>query len=88
MALLIAQVTGSVVVTDSGSRWNEMMAAQHRPQGIATYPWDNAHNTFNSLPIDEAILDTYRKSQGNFSTARKWLKTMDQMVLNNNSVRP
>ncbi len=84
MALLIAQVTGSVVVTDSRSRWNEMMAAQHRPQGIATYPWDNAHNIFNSLPIDEAILDTYRKSQGNFSTARKWLKTMDQMVLNNN----
>ncbi|MEV3839644.1 hypothetical protein [Aeromonas dhakensis] len=84
MALLIAQVTGSVVVTDSGSRWNEMMKAQHRSQGIATYPWDNVHNTFNSLPIDEAILDTFRKSQGNFSTARKLLKTMDQMVVNNN----
>lgn len=56
MALLIAQVTGSVVVTDSGSRWNEMMAAQHRTQGIVNYPWNDAHTTFSSLPIDEEIL--------------------------------
>ena len=84
MALLIAQVTGSVVVTDSGSRWKELMAAQHRSQGVVTYPWNDAHTSFDSLPIDEPFLDTFRKSQGNFTTARNWLKTTDQMVLNNN----
>ncbi len=84
MALLIAQVTGSVLVTDSGSRWQELMAAQHRSQGIATYPWNDAHTQFNALPIDEPFLDTFRKSQGNFATARNWLKTTEQMVLDNN----
>lgn len=84
MALLIAQVTGSVLVTDSGSRWQELMAAQQKSQGIVTYPWSDAHTQFNTLPIDEAFLDTFRKSKGNFAKARNWLKTTDQMVLDNN----
>ncbi|EPG0531450.1 DUF4238 domain-containing protein [Vibrio harveyi] len=84
MALLIAQVTGSVLVTDSGSRWQELKAAQHRAQGIVSYPWNDAHSQFNALPIDEPFLDTFRKSQGIFSTARNWLKTTDRMVLSNN----
>lgn len=83
MALLIAQVTGSILVTDSGSRWQELMVAQHRTQGIVTYPWNEAIAQFNSLPIDSTFLDTYMKSQGYFSTARKWLKTIDKMVLDN-----
>lgn len=84
MALLIAQVTGSVLVTDSGSRWQELMVAQHRVQGIVSYPWNDAHTQFNALPIDEPFLDTFRKSQGIFSTARNWLKTTDRMVQDNN----
>ena len=84
MALLIAQVTGSVLVTDSGSRWQELMAAQHRAQGIVSYPWNDAHTQFNALPIDEPFLDTFRKSQGIFSTARNWLRTTDRMVQGNN----
>ncbi len=84
MALLIAQATGSVLVTDSGSRWQELMAAQHRAQGIVSYPWNDAHTQFNALPIDEPFLDTFRKSQGIFSTARNWLKTTDRMVQGNN----
>ncbi len=84
MALLIAQVTGSVLVTDSGSRWQELMVAQHRAQGIVSYPWNDAHTQFNAMPIDEPFLDTFRKSQGIFSTARNWLKTTDRMVQGNN----
>ncbi len=84
MALLIAQVTGSVLVTDSGSRWQELMAAQHRTQGIATYPWSDAYTQLNALPIDKPFLNTFQKSQGNFATVRSWLKTTDQMVLDNN----
>lgn len=84
MALLIAQVTGSVLVTDSGSRWQELMAAQHRSQGIVIYPWNDVHTQFNALPIDELFLETFQKSQGNFANVRNWLKTTDQMVLGNN----
>lgn len=84
MALLIAQVTGSVLVTDSGTRWQELMSAQHRTQGIVSYPWSNAHTPFSVLPIDEPFLHTFRKSQGIFSTARNWLKTTDRMVQENN----
>ncbi|MFW7523765.1 hypothetical protein ACODM8_06445 [Vibrio ostreicida] len=48
-----------------------------------TYPWNDVHTQFNVLPIDESFLDTFRKSQGNFVTARNWFKTVDQMVLDN-----
>ncbi len=84
MALLIAQATGSVLVTDSGSRWQELMAAQHRTQGIVTYPWNEVHSQFNAIPIDEKFQDTFLKSQGHFAIARNWLKTTDRMVLDNN----
>ena len=84
MAILIAQVTGSVLLTDSGSRWQELIAAQHREQGIVTYPWNEAHSQFNALPIDEKFQDIFRKSQGIFSTARNWLRTTDRMVQDNN----
>ena len=83
MALLIAQITGSILVTDSTSKWHELMEAQHRSQGIVTYPWNEAITQFSSLPIDSKFLDTYVKSQGYFSTTRNWLKTVDKMVLNN-----
>jgi len=84
MSLLIAQVTGSVLVTDSGSRWQELISAQHRMQGIVSYPWNEALCQFNALPYDGQFLETYRKSQGHFATARNWLKTADRMVLDNN----
>lgn len=84
MALLIAQVTGSILVTDSGSRWNEFMSAQHRNQGIVTYPWNEMFNLLSIMPIDEQFLDTFRKSQKYFSTTRRLLKLADRMVLDNN----
>lgn len=84
MALLMAQVTGSVLVTDSGSRWQEFTSAQHRNQGIVTYPWGEAFDQLGSLSIDEQFLETFRKSQGHFATARNLLKAADRMVLDNN----
>lgn len=84
MALLIAQVTGSVLVTDSGSRWKEFMSAQHRNQGIANYPWSEVFGLLSSIPIDEQFLNTFRKSQGQFATARILLEMADRMVLDNN----
>ena len=40
MALFIAQATGSIIVTDSETRWQELRTAQSRENGIVTYPWD------------------------------------------------
>ncbi|GLX45026.1 MULTISPECIES: DUF4238 domain-containing protein [Pectobacterium] len=85
MALLIAQVTGSVLVTDSSTRWNEFMAAPHRNQGIATYPWSEVLGRLNTMPIDECFLDEFRKSQGYFATLRNILKRADKMILDNNN---
>lgn len=84
MALLIAQVTGSVLVTDSDVKWQELMSSQHRNQGIVNNSWGTALSRINALPIDEPFLETYKRSHGVFSTARKLLKKADQMVLKNN----
>ncbi len=81
MALLVAQVTGSVLVTDSGTRWQEFVSAQHRLQGIVSYPWHGALNALNSIPIDLQFLQTFSKSQQYFALVRNLLKGADSLVL-------
>lgn len=83
MSLLIAQVTGSVLVTDSSSRCQELISAQHREQGIVNYPWNTALNQLNLIPIDYQFVKTYRKSQHHFATTRNLMKLIDSLVLNN-----
>ena len=83
MALFMAQVTGSVLVTDSGSRWRELVAAQHRNQGVINYPWSDVLDKLNSIPIDYQLLDTFQKSQRQFTTARNLMRLADRMVLYN-----
>ncbi|BEN35647.1 hypothetical protein SMKC041_22790 [Serratia marcescens] len=82
MGLLIAQVTGSILVTDSNSRWKQFMSAQHRNQGIANYPWADTVSSLTSIPTDTKFLNTFNKSQGHFALVRSVLKNVDQMVLN------
>ncbi|WP_447791039.1 DUF4238 domain-containing protein [Pseudomonas farris] len=83
MALLVAQVTGSVLVTDSGSRWQELVTAQHRNQGIINYPWSGALDQLSSIPIDYPLMKTLQKSQRQFATARNLMKSADRMILDN-----
>jgi uncharacterized protein YchJ len=83
MSLLVGQVTGSVLVTDSGSRWQQLRSAQHREQGIVSYPWKTALDQLNLIPIDYQFLDTLQKSQGHFASLRHLLKMADHMVLEN-----
>lgn len=80
MSLFIAQVTGSVVITDSGSRWNQLMSAQHRAQGMVTYPWSSVLSCFNKIPIDIDFLYSINKSQGKFANVRDLLKMADRMI--------
>lgn len=83
MALFVAQVTGSVLVTDSGSRWRELVTSQHRNQGIIDYPWSQVLDKLISIPIDYQFLKTFQKSQDQCSAARNFMKSADLMVLNN-----
>lgn len=83
MSLFIAQISGSVLITDSGSRWQELLAAQHRNQGLVFYPWKDIFSQVRALPIDESFVETYSKSQSYFSTLRDLLKSADRLVLQN-----
>ncbi|WP_421860793.1 DUF4238 domain-containing protein [Marinobacter salarius] len=82
MALFLGQVTGSVLVTDSGTRWQQLTRAQHRNQGFVAYPWKSVFKGFKTIPIDYEIIDTFEKSQGAFSKTRDLMKSADLMVMN------
>jgi len=83
MSLLTAQATGSVLITDSGSRWQELVRAQHTNQGVVNYPWDSALQHVHSSPLDYRLLENLQKSQGPFATLRRLMKTTDCMILTN-----
>lgn len=81
MALYIAQVTGSVIVTDSESRWIELKSAQHRTMGMYSYPWSDVYGQIDRLPMDYHMLESCIKTQNHFTTARTALKLADEMIL-------
>jgi hypothetical protein len=81
MTLFTAQVTGSVVVTDSESRWIELQAAQHRQLGLLLYPWNSVYGQIGRIPMDYHMLESYTKTQHHFSAARTALKHADELVL-------
>lgn len=83
MALFTAQVTGSVIVTDSESRWMELQMAQHRALGVVTYPWNDIYAQINRIPIDYHMVESYNKTQHHLAAARTLLKEADEMVLTN-----
>ena len=41
LSFYIAQVTGSLLLTDSPHRWKEIQGAQHSVQRKASYPWED-----------------------------------------------
>lgn len=81
MALFIAQVTGSSIVTDSETRWIELQAAQHRQMGMASYPWNDVYGQMSRIPMDYHMAESYTKTQDHFTTARIALKLADKLVL-------
>lgn len=48
MALFTAQATGSAILTDSRTRWEEIITAQSRNNGIASYPFNDVSNLIAS----------------------------------------
>lgn len=81
MSLFTAQITGSVIVTDSESRWIEFNAAQHRQSGFASYPWNDIYGQIVRIPMDYHMLESYNKTQQHFAASRTVLKHADELVL-------
>ena len=81
MSLFTAQVTGSVIVTDSESRWIEYQTAQHRQLGVASYPWSDVYGKLVRVPMDYHMLKLYVRSQQHFATSRSVLKHAHKLVL-------
>lgn len=83
MSLFVAQVTGSIVVTDSPTRWQQLIAAQNLNNGFPNYPWKEVIDKFSEIPIDRQFLKTYKKSEQCFAITRNLLRDADQLVLEN-----
>lgn len=49
MALFIAQSTGSIILTDSRIRWEELKKSRHKVQGKVYYPFKDFLNYISSL---------------------------------------
>lgn len=47
MLLFMAQLTGSAILTDSNTRWTELVAAQTRENGSTLYPWSALTDIIN-----------------------------------------
>lgn len=84
MGLFIAQTTGSVIVTDSESRWNEFQSAQNRPDGFVSYPWAPIHSNLKKIPLDSEVVQTFHKSsKREFVRLRQFLKSLDELIVSN-----
>jgi len=85
MSLFTAQVTGSVIVTDSESRWMEFQLAQHCSNGIVYYPWQPIYNSINKIPLDQQVISSFAKSSdSSYVKFRNALKAIHALVSSNN----
>lgn len=81
MSLFIAQSTGSVIVTDSETRWNEFQQAQYREQGVALYPWQKLSSTFSDAKLYVEPDDIYSNySSAEFIAIRRSLNEVNSIV--------
>lgn len=83
MSLFTAQVTGSIIVTDSESRWIEYQESLLRQDNVPSYPWNDIYGKLVRVPIDYHMLEYYTKSQQHFATTRAILELADKLVLTN-----
>ncbi|MFK5948679.1 MAG: DUF4238 domain-containing protein [Methylococcales bacterium] len=86
MVLLIAQVTRSVILTDSETRWEELIKAQNKVGGFPTYPWVDLCNLIASKEFYySAIPETNfeNRMNSNFEGLRKSLRDIYSLVKQN-----
>ena len=85
MALFIAQVTGSIIITSSETRWNQLQRAQHRDLGVATHPWEGICSVVDVIALDYEVVDNFTKSSENeLVMTRQFLKSVNNIINSNN----
>lgn len=81
MALFIAQATGSVIITDSETRWIDISNAQYREYGLVSYPWQQLSFALSEITLYndyEDIFESYQRSQ--FVDIRRTLNDVNLTV--------
>lgn len=89
MSLYIAQMTGSILLTDSPFRWLEINDAQYATEGVISYPYEELSNSINNLDLMLADnLDSiYRNRIGSsYNEIRKSIKNIFNAINNNDKV--
>jgi hypothetical protein len=77
LSFIVAQVTGSILITDSSYRWKEIKNAQYKEGGVSTYPWENLSNLINELEYVINInpeLSFRQRAAGKYGNIRKSLR--------------
>ena len=82
---VIAQATGSILLTDSPFRWKEIKNAQYKEVGAVSYPWDDLSSIINNLEyvVSANPEDSFRQRLGgNYGNIRKALREISSVVRN------
>jgi hypothetical protein len=90
MSLFIAQATGSIILTDSETRWEELKAAQYKENGIVSHPWSDLSNFLNNLKYyfsADPEKNFIHRMNGNFGSLRKVFREIYSTIQNNQNVQ-
>ena len=86
MALFIAQVTGSIILTDSETRWEELARAQFREDGIVSLPWSDLSDMITNQKFifsADPHSNFCHRMDGGFGSVRKFFREVNVAVQKN-----
>lgn len=89
LALYIAQITGAFIFTDSPTRWEEIIQAQHKDGGMVIYNWGELTDCINSLeyPLNVNPLVTFKlRETGKLGKIRKVLRDIYSAIQSKESI--
>lgn len=88
ISFYIAQATGSILLTDSPYRWEEIKGAQHKKNGNLLYPWHDLSVTVNGLDFivnANPEISFHQRLNKNFESIKNVFKELFLAVLDNES---
>jgi hypothetical protein len=89
ITLFLAQITGAVIFTDSPSRWDELVNAQHKEGLVASSLWSELIDSFGTLEfpfnIDTDTIFSIRQ-EGKMGKMRKVWRNIYEAVFSKNLI--
>lgn len=86
MSLFIAQLTSSIIFTDSPSRWGEILNAQNKEIGLISHPWNDLVSQIDKLNFVFSVnseLSFNRRIDNKFDDIRKSFRSLLSTVRKN-----